>query len=204
MQMYRLKRNEEVKRLQSLNTIYPFSMNSENTVYPLSFSFSISRFYSAFTSTLLLPISSRNFISPFCLHFNHSLQTNCLINFFIVISILQHSALIENFFIEISILQHSTLIEDKLNFHKLTGCHCQNPERKRVSTSSETEYHKEKEQSIEDGAMKFRTVRTWRQEMAKLNTSSDNLSSRLFQEMISKSNAQEYCCCTLLDSLSCS
>ncbi|CAO2842562.1 unnamed protein product [Amaranthus hypochondriacus] len=69
--------------------------------------------------------------------------------------------------------------KDKLNFHKLMGCHCQNPERKRVSMSSETAYHKEKEQCIEDGAMKFKTVQAWWQEMAKLNTSSDNLSSGL-------------------------
>ncbi|KMS96741.1 hypothetical protein BVRB_8g200460 isoform A [Beta vulgaris subsp. vulgaris] len=59
--------------------------------------------------------------------------------------------------------------KDKLNFHKLTGCHCQNPERKRWSISSESACHKERQRSTEDGALKFKAVQAWWQKIAKQN-----------------------------------
>ncbi|KAL9236623.1 hypothetical protein vseg_011267 [Gypsophila vaccaria] len=57
--------------------------------------------------------------------------------------------------------------KDQLNFHKLMGCGCQNPDRKWRSLSSETECKKEGEQSDEDAAKNFKAVQAWWQEMAK-------------------------------------
>lgn len=59
--------------------------------------------------------------------------------------------------------------KDQLNFHKLMGCHCQTPERKRSSLISEAASDKETEQSAEEAAKKFRAVKAWWQEMAKRN-----------------------------------
>ncbi|XP_021766898.1 abnormal spindle-like microcephaly-associated protein homolog [Chenopodium quinoa] len=69
--------------------------------------------------------------------------------------------------------------KDKLNFHKLMGCQCQNPERKRWSMSSETTWHKERERSAGDGGMKFKAVQAWWQEMDKRNSDGVNQSDAL-------------------------
>ncbi|KNA22012.1 hypothetical protein SOVF_038020 [Spinacia oleracea] len=64
--------------------------------------------------------------------------------------------------------------KDKLNFHKLMGCHCQNPERKRWSMSSEAASHRERERPSEDGTIKFKAVQAWWQDMAKRNSDDGN------------------------------
>ncbi|KAH9624093.1 hypothetical protein KSS87_018307 [Heliosperma pusillum] len=58
--------------------------------------------------------------------------------------------------------------KDQLNFHKLMGCRCHNPDRKWRSLSPEPECNEEREQSTE--AQNFKTVQAWWQEMAKQNT----------------------------------
>ncbi|KAK9681570.1 hypothetical protein RND81_10G011800 [Saponaria officinalis] len=64
--------------------------------------------------------------------------------------------------------------KDQLNFHKLIGCSCQNPDRKWRSMSSETECNRERKQSDKDAANNFKAVQAWWQEMAKQNSISSS------------------------------